>query len=355
VRPAQKALIQQLSFLDSLREATPDRGRLRAACEKLLAEFEVARRSTGAHPQSVRREVSQLRAISRGAGLPNKPVPLTELLIDPETVARVLREPDVPISRSTVRARLIAFQRFAKIMGPRIGSGALAAVSALDALLPAGRRTGWHTAGIAVGGSPNRRRRRGPTLTAADLRRIVDAAGENGEGNRVERDRALVALQCFCGLRPKEIVRLRWEDLSTQLTSAGYYGLTATVDRGGRRVRLPLPAPSAEAVEELARISGGTVGYLSGPVIRTREKLPRALSYRAARDIVRNACRRAGLPSLESSELRAACAHWLRSQGLSDHEVAAVLGVVKVRTVDRLLHRHAALDAQRAVGELLNL
>jgi hypothetical protein len=78
-----------------------------------------------------------------------------------------------------------------------------------------------------------------------------------------------------------------------------------------------------------------------------------ALSYRTARDVLRAACRRAGLPAVETVELRAACAHWLRTQGLSSHEVAAVLGVARVRTVDRLLQRHAALDAQRCVREML--
>ena len=41
----------------------------------------------------------------------------------------------------------------------------------------------------------------------------------------------------------------------------------------------------------------------------------------------------------------------LRIQGLSDHEIAAVLGLAKVRSVDLLLQRHGALDAQRAVRE----
>ena len=63
------------------------------------------------------------------------------------------------------------------------------------------------------------------------------------------------------------------------------------------------------------------------------------------------ACRGAGLPAAESAELRAGCAHWLRSLGLSEHEVAAVLGLARVRSVDRLLRRHAALDAQRRVRE----
>src|SRR5205823_4417646 len=95
----------------------------------------------------------------------------------------------------------------------------------------------------------------------------------------------------------------------------------------GRRVRLPLPWPAAEAIESLARASGGSAESQAGPLIRARGGATRPLSYRAARAILRNACRRAGFLPIGSTELRAACAHWLRSQGLSDHEVAAVLGL----------------------------
>lgn len=80
----------------------------------------------------------------------------------------------------------------------------------------------------------------------------------------------------------------------------------------------------------------------------------RTMSYRAARDVVTAACRKAGLPTVHASELRSACAYWLHVQGLSAHEVAAVLGVARVRTVDRLLERHLSLDAQRRVRNLLS-
>jgi len=69
--------------------------------------------------------------------------------------------------------------------------------------------------------------------------------------------------------------------------------------------------------------------------------------------VLQNACRRTGLPAVESAALRAAFTHWLRGQGLSDHEAAAVLGLARVKSVDRLLRHHAALDAQRAVREKL--
>jgi integrase len=203
-----------------------------------------------------------------------------------------------------------------------------------------------------VAGAPGRRRRRAPTLDAADLRRLVDAAG-SGPSHQAPRDRALLALYCYSGLRPEEIVRLRWEDLSTEMTASGHYGLTVAAERDSRRWRLLLPGPASDAIEALAGAVGGSVECLTGPVFCARGAPGRPLSYRAARDVLQDAFCRAGLPAVDSAALRSACAHWLRSQGLSDHEVAAVLGLARVRTVDRLLRHHMALDAQRAVREML--
>jgi integrase len=321
--------------------------------ECLLTVFRSARMAEGAHARSVKRETDQLRALVREAGSAGKPTALRTVFSDVDLLAQLLREPATMISRTTGRARLLAAQRFIRIVGPTLGRDAAAGLAALDAGLPTRRPSGWHTTGALVAGSPGRRRPRGPTLDAADLRRLVDAAGF-GPSLQAVRDRALVALHCFSGLRPEEIVRLRWEDLSAELTANGHYGLTATVERAGRRVSLILPGPASDEVESLARATGGTVESLTGPFLCAHGRPDRPLSYRAGRDLLQDVCRRAGLPSVESVALRAACAHWLRSQGLSDHEVAAVLGLARVRSVDRLLHHHAALDAQRAVRGVMH-
>lgn len=335
-------------------ERMTDRGPLDAESERLLSTFGALRLAQGAHFQSVRRELSQVRAVAREGGLTDGPASLAMVFADLDLIARVLREPKATIARSTGHTRLLAVQRFIQVMGPTLGRDPAADLATLDTLLPARRPTGWHSAGTVVAGTTGRRHR-GPTLAAADLRRIVDAAAAGATNDRAHRDRAMVALQCFTGLRVEEIGRLRWEDLAGELSASGHYGLTAAVERRGRRLRLPLPAPAAEAVELLAVAEGGPIESLSGPLIRTGRGSVRALSYRAARAILRNACRRAGLPPIESVSLRAACAYWLRCQGLSDHEVAAVMGLAKVRTLDRLLRRHAALDAQRAVREVVVL
>jgi integrase len=338
----------------SLFSTGADRAAVRpdADSEHLLGQFQAARLAEGAHPQSVRREVSQLRAVMREAGGGVQPVALRALFADLGLIARVLCEPSTPIARTTGRARLLAVQRFMTAMGRSLGRNPVADLDVLDAHLPARRTAGWHVTGTLVGGAPGRRRWRGPTLDASDLRRIVDAAG-SAAGSQAARDRALVALHCFSGLRPDEIVRLRWEDLAAELTVNGRYGLTAMVERAGRRVALLLPRPAADPLDDLVHGDGGTIESATGPVMRVRGIQGRSLSYRAARDVLRDACVRAGLPPIDSAALRAACAHWLRTQGLSDHEVATVLGLERVRSIDRLLHGHAALTAQRAVRERL--
>ena len=345
----------QLGRFDRAADAAPavaSRHRPDADTERLLATFRAARAAEGAHPRSVAREVSQLRALVREAGTVDPAITLRALLADIGLIARSLREPTAAISRSTGRARLLAVQRCIRIVGPSLGREPGVDLAALDTRLPARRSSGWHTIGTLVAGRAGRRRRWGPTLDAVDLRRLIDAAGAIGEPCAL-RNRALVALHCFSGLRPEEIVRLRWEDLATELTRDGRYGLTATVARGDRRVRLLLPEPAPATVDALAAFCGAAIEVMSGPVISARGASGRQLSYRAARDVLHDACRQAGLPIMDAVSLRAACAHWLRAQGLSDQEVAAVLGLARVRSVDRLLRHHAALDAQRSVREVI--
>lgn len=298
------------------------------------------------------REISQLRAIARESTADDGPAALGELFGELPRVARLLLEPRRPIARSTGRARLLAAERFIRIVGPALGRNATVDLATLDRLLPSTKPLGWHTAGTVVAGEP-RRRHRGPTLDGADLDRIVDQAGVGHDGERAARDRALVALHGFSGLRPEEIVGLRWEDVARELTPAGFWGLTAGVSRRGVRVCLLLPGRAGMAIQALAEHAGEEMASLSGPVFRARGRSGRPLGYRSARAIVHAACRRVGLPAMEAVELRAAFAAWLRAQGLSDHEVADVLGLAKVRSVDGLLRGHAALAAQRILRETL--
>ena len=343
--------MQQLSLFDPPETSEARRGLLDADAENLLECFASVRLGEGASRRSVLRERSQLRAVVRACGGPGTPTTLAAMCSDLPSVAQALLEPPLSISRATGRARLVAVQRFLRVMGPALGRDPAADLAVLDALLPARASPGWHSVGTLVAGQASRRRPRGPTLDAADLHRILEAAGDDKVPARSTRDRALVAVQCFSGLRAEEALALRWEDVATDLAGGGRFGLTAAVRRGDRSVRLLLPGPSGAAMEALRDHAEQLGAPASGPVFRASGRSDRPLGYRGARKILVAACHRAGLPAAGAADLRAGCAHWLRSQGLSEHEVAMVLGLARVRSVDRLLSRHAALDAQRRVRE----
>jgi integrase len=185
------------------------------------------------------------------------------------------------------------------------------------------------------------------------LHALVQAASARSSGNRAARDRAIVALHCWSGLRPEEIVALKWEDLRVGRTSRDETKCAVTICRTGQAITLPILDRAFGALESLAIHHSGWIGVLNGYVFRAHRREERPLSYRATREVLRAACIDAGLPAVDASQLRAAFASWLKLQGLSDHEVALVLGLRIVRSVDRLLLRHTQLNAQRRVRELL--
>ena len=321
----------------------------------LLERFSAQRLAEGSHPRSVKREISQLRSLAREAGIDGHSLPLSTFIGDLPRVAQVLTEPRTPIAASTGRARFIAIQRFIKTIGPTLNRDVEHDLAQLDALLPAKRAVGWHTTGTLVAGSPGRFRPPQPALNWNELVQLVDAAKGVGPASLGPRNHALVALHCFSGLRSEEVVRLGWEDL--QVTPAGPdepLRLRAAVHRGGRPWSLPIIGPAIDAIILLASTTEREGNTWSGPLFIGRVGDFQSLSYRTSRSILNAACRIAGLPIAGAVDLRAAFAYGLRTQGLSDHEVAAVLGIERVRTIDRLLRRHRALDAQRALHEILD-
>ncbi len=326
----------------------------REESQHLLKVFRRARHAERAHSRSIEREVSQLRSLARDAGLCGETSAVSVLASDMEMVARLLLDPVRPIARATARARLVAVQRFVVVVSPILGLDAAAQLAELDRLLPSTRSSGWHDAGTMVAGEVGRRRHLRPTLDPVDLERIVEMAGMPETKTHTQRNRALVALTCFSGLRPEEIVALRWEHLSLELAGTAQSGLTINVARRGGQVRIPVPAIATRNLAALALSLESELDRLSGPVFRARSRTGRPLGYRTIRAVVCDACRQAGFPGTEAADLRSAFGWWLKAKGLSDHEVAEVLGLARVRSVDRLLRRHMELQAQRRVREILD-
>lgn len=229
-------------------------------------------------------------------------MPLAKLVVDMRGVARVLSEPRTMVARSTGRARLLAIQRFICTIGPGLGVEPDETLRALDASLPAGPARAWHRTEIRIAGATGRRRR-GPSLGPLNLERIVEMAAHEDDIFRTARDRALVALHCFSGLRPGEIAQLQWADLVADAPGSRGRTLIATVERNGVRVALPILGPAMHALVHLAYHVGGTTSGRQGPVFRATEQRPDPISYRAVRKIVVRSCARAGLPCAEAADL----------------------------------------------------
>jgi integrase len=346
-------VIQQISLFSSAPQPAR-RGPVDIDSEMLLSHFATARLRSGTHRRSVARDVSQLRALLLTSVALGGPCTMNELFAELSSVAQALCTPSTPTSRSTGHARLLAAQQFIRYRCIAHKQDVSATLAALDQLLPRRPASRWHTTGTLVAGDEKRARRRTLTLSRDDLARLVEATGYTKRPQQAARDRALVALHCYTGLRAEEIVCLKWEHLMRAVVSPGEMGVAVHVQRTGIDIILPLAKPAAILVIAFASSLGGAIGAFSGPLFRAQGPSGRPLSYRAARDILQAACQSAGLPVVTVNDLRAAWAHWLHTQDWSDHAIAESLGLVRVRSVDRLLVRHKAIDAQRQVREAMD-
>ncbi len=347
--------MHQVSLFDHF-DRQPKNRAFDSESERLLKIFAEKRSADGAHPRSVKREVSQLRSLAGELQVESDLISLTVLFRDLRLLAQALCEPRSSIARSTGRVRYVAARRFMEFVAPLLGRDARRDLLTLDSYLPAGRRTAWHSTGIVVAGAPSRRSRRAVSLDWSHLIQLVDTASTAETSVQTIRNVALVALHCFSGLRPEEIVLLQWKDIATDYSPFDdRHHFKVRVKRAGRDLWLPLVSPAVKAITSLATSFAWRSDPRSGPLFESRNGVGRPLGYRAVRMILKEVCRRAGLPAVEAIDLRAAFAYGLRMRGLSDHEVAAVLGLAQVRSLDRLLRRHMALDAQRKVREILDL
>lgn len=321
-------------------DAVPSSGRLDAESETFLERY--AKHYRGVRSDgAIRGEVSQLRSVVREAARQGCGRTLAQVLSDTSALAAVLTMPSRRPSSTTAMIRLGAinaalFLRFGDEEGRR-------QIEALDEALP--RRAGaeWYRSGVVLAGERKRRRPQSPTVEPDDLRRIIDAAAAGRRAATALRDCLLVAVQCFSGLDAGEIRLLRWSDLRWESEAESW---SVSVIRRGERTHLAIFGPAASLL------------------IRRRLEAPAASEYvfsnsrgdpltaRQARRIVLNACTKAGFPHASRSTLVSAAAAYLTTEGFRDHELAIVLGVSDMRTVNRLLRPHQVLDAQRRAPRL---
>ena len=321
--------------LDAI-DPLPKRGRLDLESEAFLARYR-EHYSGVRSDDAIRGEISQLRSAVREVARQGRGVSLREALSDISALAGVLTAPAKTPSESTALIRLGAINAALLLsFGEEEGR---ARINQLDRMLP--QRTGveWYQSGVILAGERKRRRAQSPTIEPEDLRRVIDAAGLGKREERALRDQLLVAVECYSGLEAGEIRLLRWSDLRWETEAESW---SVAVERAGRRTRLAVFGVAASLLIRHRLEVSATSEY----VFSNSRGEP--LAARQARRIVLDACAAAGFPHAARSTLLSAAAEYLSVAGLRDHDLAVVLGVTDMRTINRLLKPHQRLAAQRS-------
>jgi integrase len=171
-----------------------------------------------------------------------------------------------------VSTRLRSFLRYLEIEG-LIPPGLLAAVPSI---------AGWELTGLPR------------AVSAADVGRLLGSCDRGRPAGR--RDFAILTVLARLGLRAGEVAALRLGDIDWRAGELVVHG------KAGRQDRLPLMQEVGEAVA--GWLQDGRPRCASVAVF-TRVLAPhRGLSDRAVSGVVRQACVRAGLPSMGSHRLR---------------------------------------------------
>lgn len=152
-------------------------------------------------------------------------------------------------------------------------------------------------------------------LTPEEVTRLVASCDENTVVGR--RDRAILTLLARMGLRAGEVAALELSHFDWS------HGEVTVPGKGSRLTRLPLPEDVGEALATY--ILGGRPRYSTGPLF-LRVQAPRGrLSAESVKEVVRRACRRAGIRSVGPHRLRHAIASHTLAAGASLTEVGQVL------------------------------
>lgn len=165
-------------------------------------------------------------------------------------------------------------------------------------------------------------------LSADDVHSIIAQA-------KSKRDKALLRTLYIGGLRVAEAVALRTRDLKEREKG----GQVTLFGKGNKTRTVLLPAGLWEELRALA------LPHPDAPLFRSRKKgpsgEPHPITVRQAERVVKEAAKRAGLPS--ASEVSP---HWLRhahashamDRGAKIHLVQATLGHASVATTGKYLH-----------------
>jgi integrase len=292
---------------------------VRDHAETVLAQFIAAQHAPPESPTVTR--ICDAYADDREAEGIRSPVTLrAHLKAVKEAFGRL--EPDMlsrPLVRSTIRA-----WRKAGISNSTINKR----LRLLRAALSWAVREAWISAAPHIE-APAQDEARERYLTQAEFQALFDAALS-------PHLRVFLALGVFTGMRNGAILDLRWQDVDMARMTIH--------PRGGHKNkrRAPVPINTTLAIALGESFALGDSEYL---VSWNRKKIG---SIQTAFEA---AVKRAGLENVHIHDLRRTCATWMRLEGVSLAEVAAVLGD-EVRTVEKIYARFGPDYLRNATGSI---
>jgi site-specific recombinase XerD len=152
-------------------------------------------------------------------------------------------------------------------------------------------------------------------LSAADVEAVLDSCDRSTTSGR--RDYALLCLLARLGLRSGEVAALQLGDIDWRR------GEIVVRGKARRRDRLPLPVEVGAALAAYLREDRPRCAYRQ--VILTLYAPPRPIHPSSITNVVRRACRRAGVTEVGGHRLRHALATEMLRRGANLIEIAQVL------------------------------
>ena len=185
--------------------------------------------------------------------------------------------------------------------------------------------------------------RLGNWLAREDAQRLLDAP--DTETLKGKRDRAILALMLFCGLRRSEVTGMRLAHLQER---EGHTVIADLLGKGGRVRTLKVPVPVMRAIEIWLEASGRELAG-EAPVFAALRKgdqlASERLSDQAIYKLVVKYAEAIGQPELRPHDLRRTFARLARKGEAPLEQISLTLGHARLETTQRYLGSELDLDA----------
>lgn len=203
----------------------------------------------------------------------------------------------------------------------------------------------------SVGGVPEKGERLGNWLSKEDAQKLLDTP--DLETLKGKRDRAILALMLFCGLRRSEITGLTVGHLQER---EGHAVIADLIGKAGRVRTVKVPVPVKRAIDDWLEASGREL-TVDSPVfvaMRKGDKLrSESLSDQAIYKLVVEYAEAIGRPDLRPHDLRRSFAKLARNGKASLEQISITLGHARLETTQRYLG--TALDLDSSAPDFVGL